>query len=297
MNEKTNINNELNDLFGQVNNAKNNNYKNQNNKNKWKEQNEKRKELYKKISDTSFSIVKDSNSFKAYLNVLSRFYKYSVGNCMLILESEPNAKQIKSKQDWIDKGYDTLEGAKTITILEPNNSNGTTYYNPKEEYDISQTNAPIPEEKNYTEREILFALFDICTAEREIVDTLPNGEKGSQYVESENKLYMCRGLKPEYLIKTVIQEIAKMEMKGIEQSEINEFKTYCISYMMCKKYGIDVTEFEFSDLPKELVNQKDSKNIRQELEGIRENFATLSTKVNEYFIKEEKAKNNKEQGR
>ena len=67
--------------------------------------------------------------------------------------------------------------------------------------------------------------------------------------------------------------------------------------MMCRKYGIDVTGFEFTELPQELVNQKDSKNIRQELEGIRQDFETLSTKVNEYFIQEEKIKKNKEQGR
>ena len=293
MNEKTKINNDLNDIFEQGKN-KNNKY---NNQNKWKKKKKKRKELYKKITDASFNIVKDSNLFKEYLNVLSRFYKYSVGNCMLILESEPNAKQIKSEQDWIDKGYDKLEGAKAIIILEPNKSNGKIYYNPKEEYDISQTNAPIPKEKNYTAREITSALFTMCKAEREVVDILPNGEKGSQYVESENKLYICKGLKPEYVAKTVIQEFLKSEMQGMEQSEMNEFKTYCISYMMCRKYGIDVTGFEFTELPQELVNQKDSKNIRQELEGIRQDFETLSTKVNEYFIQEEKIKKNKEQGR
>ena len=234
------------------------------------------------------------------MNILSRFEKYSVGNCLLILESEPNAIQIKEKKDWIDKGYDTLENAKSMTILEPNKVDGKVYYNPKDEYDISQTNAPIPKEKTYTNKEMLLAIFSICDKEnvtRQVVDALPNGNKGAEYIESENKLYMCRGLKPEYLIKTVIQEIARIEMRNFENSEMKEFKTYCISYMVCKKYGLDISKFDFSNLPKDLTNKAKGKEIREELDDIRTNFIEINSKVAEYFEKEEKSKKNKEQAR
>lgn len=288
---------EIDDLLGT---SSNNNYKKQNSKNNWKEQNKKRNDAYKKMDDMSFKISKDENMFMQYLNILSRFEKYSVGNCLLILESEPNAIQIKEKKDWIDKGYDTLENAKSMTILEPNKVDGKVYYNPKDEYDISQTNAPIPKEKTYTNKEILLAIFSICDKEnvtRQVVDALPNGNKGAEYIESENKLYMCRGLKPEYLIKTVIQEIARIEMRNFENSEMKEFKTYCISYMLCKKYGLDISKFDFSNLPKYLTNKAKGKEIREELDDIRTNFIEINSKVAEYFEKEEKSKKNKEQAR
>lgn len=288
---------EIDDLLGTSNN---NNYKKQNSKNNWKEQNKKRNDAYKKMNDMSFKISKDGNMFMQYLNILSRFEKYSVGNCLLILESEPNAIQIKEKKDWIDKGYDTLENAKSMTILEPNKVDGKVYYNPKDEYDISQTNAPIPKEKTYTNKEMLLAIFSICDKEnvtRQVVDALPNGNKGAEYIESENKLYMCRGLKPEYLIKTVIQEIARIEMRNFENSEMKEFKTYCISYMLCKKYGLDISKFDFSNLPKDLTNKAKGKEIREELDDIRTNFIEINSKVAEYFEKEEKSKKNKEQER
>lgn len=288
---------EIDDLLGT---SSNNNYKKQNSKNNWKEQNKKRNDAYKKMDDMSFKISKDGNMFMQYLNILSRFEKYSVGNCLLILESEPNAIQIKEKKDWIDKGYDTLENAKSMTILEPNKVDGKVYYNPKDEYDISQTNAPIPKEKTYTNKEMLLAIFSICDKEnvtRQVVDALPNGNKGAEYIESENKLYMCRGLKPEYLIKTVIQEIARIEMRNFENSEMKEFKTYCISYMICKKYGLDISKFDFSNLPKDLTNKAKGKEIREEIDDIRTNFIEINSKVAEYFEKEEKSKKNKEQAR
>lgn len=286
------------DLLGANNKSKNNNYNNkQYNKNDWKEQNKKRNEAYKKIDDMSFKISKDGKAFTQYLDILSRFEKYSVGNCMLILEAEPNAIQIKEKQDWIDRGYEVTQNEKSMTILEPNKANGKIYYNPKEEYDISRTNAPIPEEREYTDREILLALFNGCKAEREVVDVLPNGDKGAEYVESENKLYMCRGLKPDYLLKTVIQEIARMEMQGIENGEMKEFKTCCVSYMICKRYGLETSQFDFTNLPNELSNKGKGKDIRVELEDIRTNFTTVNSRIMSYFEQEEKSRKNKVQER
>ena len=278
--------NEIDDLLGTCNNSNTNYYKNN-----YKEQNKRRNEAYKKIDDMSFKILKDDESFKKYLNILSRFEKYSVANCLLILDAEPNATQIKEKQEWIDKGYDILETAKSITILEPNKVNDKVYYNPKEEYDISQTNAPITEEKIYTDRKILLALFNSLETEKEVVDVLPNGNKGSEYVENENKLYMCRGLKSEYLLKTIIQEIAKIEMQGMENNEMKEFKTCCISYMICKKYGLDTSQFNFSNLPNDFINKDKSKAIREELDDIRKNFASINSKIVEYFEQESKEKN------
>lgn len=286
------------DLLGTNNKSKNNNYnKSYNKNNNWKEQNRKRNEVYKKIEDMSFKILKNGDMFEQYLNVLSRFEKYSVGNCMLILETEPNAIQIKERQDWIDRGYELTPNAKSMIILEPNKANGKVYYNPKEEYDISQTNAPIPQEIEYTDRDILLALFKDCKAERVVVDVLPNGEKGAEYIENENKLYMCRGLKSDYLLKTVIQEIARMEMQGVEIGEMKEFKTYCISYMICKKYGLETSQFDFSKLPNELSSKEKGKDIRIELDDIRTNFTKVNSKIATYFEQQEKSRKNKEQER
>ena len=213
------------------------------------------------------------------------------------LEKLGTIPQIKEKQDWIDRGDEITQPEKSMTILEPNKVNGKIYYNPKEEYDISRTNSPIPEETEYTDRDLLLALFKDCKAEREVVDVLPNGEKGAEYVESENKLYMCRGLKSDYLLKTIIQEFARMEMQDIENSEMKEFKTYCISYMICKKYGLETSQFDFSNLPNELANKEKGKDIRVELDDIRKNFITVNSKIADYFEQEEKSRKNKEKER
>ena len=263
--------------------------------NKWKEQDKKRQEAYKKINDMSFKIVKDGNLFGEYLKVLSNFEKYSVANCMLILEKTPNATQIKAKKDWEDKGYEVTEGAEPIVILEPNKTKYKTYYNPIEEYDITQTNAPTLSKKRYTEKEILQALFTICKAEKEVVDILPNGNKGVEYIESENKLYMCRGLKTQDLLKATIQEIVKMKIGNKEQTEMNAFQSYCVSYMLCGKYGIDIASFNFSELPKEITDSDKSWDIREILEDIQNDYKSVNDEITEYFAEKRNEKENKKQ--
>ena len=69
----------------------------------------------------------------------------------------------------------------------------------------------------------------------------------------ENILYVCKRMDRELLFQTLSQELANIEMRDEEQSNIKSFKSYCISYMICKKYGIDVSNYNFENLPEEIM--------------------------------------------
>lgn len=283
--------NEVDDLLGKDKQKKNNNF----NKEQWKEnQNRKRKIANEIAEDMSLKVVKDGELFKNYLNLQSIFSKYSVSNCLIILNSNKDAMQIKDKKSWEELGYQVNEQEieKPITILEPVIAKGgARYYNPKDEYDVSQTNANKPEYKIYTNKQILQALLDICEVEKQVVDRLENGEIGVEYKEEEQKLYMCRGMQPSKLIQAIAQEMANIDMVDSENTELKAFKTYCISYMLCKRYDIDVTNFEFNDLPNDIKNISDGKEIRQELDNIRKTFEKLNKDISNYI--DEKFKEDK----
>src|SRR5574344_800460 len=59
-----------------------------------------RNEAYELIEQTSKEIVQDSNKFKSYIDIQSRFDKYSVGNALLIVAQKPNAILIKDFENW-----------------------------------------------------------------------------------------------------------------------------------------------------------------------------------------------------
>ena len=59
----------------------------------------------------------------------------------------------------------------------------------------------------------------------------------------------------------------------------------------------DVSKFDFSNLPKDVINKDKGKEIRRELDEIRTNFIGINSKIIEHFEKEEKSRKNKEQAR
>ncbi len=285
---------EIDDILGTNNYSTNRNYSNYNtrNQNNWKEQqNKDRQEIYDTMDRMATIVSNDGTKFQEYLDIQSRFSKHSVGNCLVILEKAPESTQIKDKKSWEEKGIELKENAKGIKILEPYESNNKRYFNPKMVYDIRQTNASIPDETiNYGDRKLLEALLDGCTVPRKAVETLPNGTIGSEYNKDENILYVCKGMDRELLFQTLSQEMANIEMSNIENSDIKSFRSYCISYMICKRYGIDVSNYDFSKLPSQITNQKEPKGVRAEIEKIRKNFEEINGRMSDYFSRSNKEK-------
>lgn len=274
-------------------NYKYNNNRNNNQKNNWKdEQNKIRQEIYNTMERMAVIVGNDGEKFKEYLNIQSAFVKYSVGNSLVILEKQPNATQIKDKASWNEKGIELNSGAKGINILEPKASNNITYYNPKTVYEISETNSKeIKQTIKYGDRLLLEALLHNCTVPRKAVEQLPNGTIGSEYDKDNNILYVCKNMDRETLFQTLSQEMGNIELLNEEDSNMKNFISYCTSYMICKKYGIDVSNFNFDNLPQEISSQEDGKGIRKELEKIRSTFEKVNSRMLDYFDMNNKDKN------
>ncbi len=287
------VDDEVNEILGT---GKNNNFStnyNTKRQNNWQEQQRKdRQDIYDTMDRMAMIVGNDGNKFKEYLDVQSRFSKYSVGNSLVILEKAPNSTHIKDKNAWLEKGIELNNSAKGIKILEPVKNKGATYYNPKVVYDISQTNAPKQDNViNYGDRVLLKALLHNCDVPREAVEKLPSGEIGAEYDKENNKLYVCKGMDRETLFQSLSQEMGNIELKDEEKSNMNYFISYCTSYMICKRYGIDVSNYVFKELPNEITNQKDGKGIRMELDKIRDNFEKVNTRMLDYFDMSSREKN------
>ena len=60
-----------------------------------------------------------SDALKNYLSVMSRFHKYSWGNCLLIQTQRPDATQVAGFQAWLNLKRFVRKGEKGIVILAP----------------------------------------------------------------------------------------------------------------------------------------------------------------------------------
>ena len=80
-----------------INNANSNSY----NKEEWKKKKQEQlQNAYNMIEEATEELKNDSSFFKSYLDVQSRFDKYTVRNALLLTKQLPNATQLKDYNGW-----------------------------------------------------------------------------------------------------------------------------------------------------------------------------------------------------
>lgn len=259
--------------------------------------NQERDECYEKIEESANITKNDGKMFKQYLDIQSRFNNYSVGNSLLISLQMPTTTVFKDKENWNKSGVTINENAISFKILEPSSPiekpDGTkaTYYNPKEMYDISQTDAK-PKDNTilYSDKELLKAFIQNCPAKVIVVDELEDKTLGAKYDVNRDILYVCRGMDTNILFQSISYEFSKILRKDDEiNSNLIDFEAYCTSYMICKKYGKSVSNYNFNKLPQELKDM-DVKDFRTELSTIRNSMNDIVIQLDEYLNKSQRNK-------
>lgn len=74
--------------------------------------------LFQQIDD-GVQAVFDSDHYKAYLKVMSKFTNYSFNNCILIAMQRPDASLVAGYGKWKSLGRQVNQGEKGIMILAP----------------------------------------------------------------------------------------------------------------------------------------------------------------------------------
>lgn len=226
-------------------------------KNVWRERKQQeRQEVYDLMDKTADEIKTDINKYKQYLDVQGRFDKYSVGNALVISATYPNATQIKEFDDWKESGAFIKKGANGIKILEPGDSytrsdgSSAISYNVKKMFDISQTTSTQkPRTINYDDRVKLTALLKDCPVDIKAVDEIPNSDKVALWSKEDNVLYVKRGGETPTIFKQLAKELTRSALEETGNTELDNFKCESTSYMLCKKYGIDVLDININTIP------------------------------------------------
>lgn len=281
--------------------SKTENVKREFNKDEWiKKKNEERNEVYSLIDKTAQEIIQDSNKFKDYLDIQSHFDKYSVANGLLIYAQMPNATQLREYSEW--KAIPNFrfngkqEGISLLKMGEPYTKNDGTQFTPFVVYkmfDISQTN--LTKRENYVNRlddkVLLKAFIHDNPVDIKVEDVLSSGEC-VEWNSEENILYIQRGAEPNQLYQGIAREVSKAEMES-DNKTLDNFKAKCASYMICKKQGLDVSNYYFNDIPESFKNLS-SKDIRKELGDIKGSVEDFNNRINQFMESISKQTKNKD---
>ena len=247
-----------------------------------------RSRCYEMSEQMTAAVATDGQSFQQYLDVQSRFDRYTANNALLIM-----AQKIGDYGYWRDQGayVKRQERNNPILIMEPgkeyereDGSTGT-YYNAKKVYDISQTTAggKIQQaQAEITDAQLVRAVVNnppvaIVAAEP---DQMPE-DKGALFEPEEGCIYVRKGMSAQEIFRSVTPELALAGFAdGDKNYDRNEdaFHAYCASYLLCKKYGVDTQGFDFTHVP-EFFEGMEPQEVRGELSKVRDAAGDISSRM------------------
>lgn len=118
-----------------------------------------RESAYAMVDDALKKVGTDGKAFQTYLDVQSKFERYSVSNALLVAAQKPDATDLGEANFWRGRGGYIRKGESGILLMEPGNSytrkDGSkgVGINVKRVFDISQTTlSPVPERVTNPER-------------------------------------------------------------------------------------------------------------------------------------------------
>ena len=270
-----------------------------------------RDEVYALADATAAEICTDGGKFRDYLDVQANFRHYSATNALLILAAKPDARRLGDKDFWRDQGVyiKRQEFGRPIKIVESNGEYTRDHgsigvsYNIKRVYDISQTTARMRNlpPVSHDARALLGALIYKKPVPIQSVDELPN-DMGALYDHEQKAIFVCRGMGASDLFYEVSKALAHAELAMTSEHysySAADFKTHCVSYILCKEFGIETGNLSFSpadfDIPKAL-GEADPQEIRAELSEIRDTAYDISARMAR-ALEKSKAPRNAEQER
>ena len=175
-----------------------------------------------------------------------------------------------------------------IIILEPggtyqrqDGSIGQNYY-AKEIFDVSQTTArgETRNRPNFDDRSLLKALISKSPVPIEVAENFQKEGKGAIYDQEQKKIFVRQGMEAQDIFRCVSFELAKAELERLDGEYTPEdvHKAYCISYLLCRKYGIDTQGYDKDSLNQTFVG-KNSKEIGMELNSLENAIGAINHRM------------------
>ena len=251
---------------------------------------EKKNQCYAMIDDACLNSVSSVDNLRQFLNVQSRFDKYSLNNALLIFAQKPDAVKVKDFDAWKKDDISIKKGAKSFMILEPSPYKGTDGkmhrgYNAKNVFDISDVEAPedaIPQPKSYEQKQLVAALVhDAPVPVRKAEHSI--GENDAIYDAKNKVVYFKAGLEFDTIFPAIAKALAHAEMaKDVENYRIgeHEFVARCSAYVLSQRYGVDTRTVDVYGIPKN-IETMEAEDVKKVLGDVHSNVKTINARMNE----------------
>ncbi len=253
----------------------------------------------------------DSERYKNYLRVMSRFHSYSFNNTMLIFLQKPDATHLAGFQAWKKFGRHVKRGEKGIKVIAPTPYKKTVKEDGEEKmivvphfkvvstYDVSQTEGePLPEIATPLTGSVddyddfLTALEQVSPVPVSFEDI--TGRAHGYYSLADKRILVRAGMSEQQTLKTLIHEISHAKLHDFDlkappderpqiDRETMEVQAESIAYTCYQKFGIgDSSDYSFGYIAG-WSRGRELKELRSSLEIIRDTAAEIIDDVENHL--------------
>lgn len=242
--------------------------------------------------------VFESGKWERYLEVMSRFHRYSANNALLIAMQMPNATAVASYTDWKRKfGRQVRKGERGIRILAP------VRYRKKVEdedgdeavverlagfrlvstFDVSQTDGePLPQiaellDGTMERYEQVMGAIEAASPVPVGFEEMPEGVNGF-FSRTKRKIAIRAGMSQAQTIKTAIHELAHSRMHDYEGPMVpddlpgrptREVQAESVAFVVASHYGLDTGGYSFGYIAS-WASGRELEELKASMDAIRE---------------------------
>ena len=276
------------------------------------------KELSNKLEEGIKNLF-ESDKYKKFLNVMSKFHNYSFRNVFLIMAQKPEATYVAGFNKWNTLKRKVNKGEKGIQILAPapikkvieeyqRDSYGTFVYDngnkvtekveiiiPRYKvayvFDISQTNGePLPS----LSEELKGNINDYDNFKKALENST-TFNVGYGAIKGDAKGYCNPGLRKIMIkenmsemqtIKTLLHEIAHAELhttKDGKSRSVKEIEAESVAFIVTSYYGIDTSDYSFGYVAG-WSSDKELEELKDSLNIIQKAASILIDKIDNNYI-------------
>lgn len=230
------------------------------------------------LLETATDKLSDPAALAAYLDVQSRFDRYSVSNAILISEQKPDATRLADFNFWKEHEANIKKGERAVTILEPreyaktDGSKGVSY-EPKKVFDISQTTAEQRSRppKPVNDKTLIKALTKTSPVPIQIDNGLPEGI-GAKYSPETKTISIRQGMTKDEIFRALTPEIVKARA-DMGDRQTSGFEISAAAYILCRRNNIDSPVLPDA----KTFEGKEAKEIRGVLKTVRDEANNMSS--------------------
>ena len=223
-----------------------------------------------------------SDTYKQYLETMSKFHSYSPRNIQLIVMQNPDASHVASFKKWKDDFERSVnKGEKALRIFAPitlkrkdpktkeplldENGNEQTYTSFKlvPVFDVSQTSGkelakPVYElEGTYQDYGNLYKSAKDVSEANGVPLSFSNdtGTANGYYSPKENHIVIKQGMSEQQTLKTIFHEMAHSDLHNLEKLQeaplkrsTAELQAESVAFVVASHYGLDTSDYSFGYL-------------------------------------------------